>query len=72
MHDGGDAVSGDRPDIPTSMSVPVTPEEALLCSDCLGQGQLWVPNKGRRTQCKRCGGGGYEPTRKPGADEGHQ
>lgn len=54
------------------MSVPVTPEEALLCSDCLGQGQLWAPDEGRRIQRKRCRGGGYEPTSAPTKDEGDQ
>lgn len=44
--------------------IPVTPEEALLCLDCLGQGQIWAPEQGGRIQCKRCRGGGYEPARK--------
>lgn len=52
--------------------IPVTPEEAMLCSDCLGQGQIWAPEQGGRIQCKRCRGGGYEPAPERADDEGDE
>ena len=58
--------------------IPVTPEEALLCRDCMGHGQVWSQSlvnpsdRGCWVECERCRGGGYEPTREPVEDEGDE